>query len=213
MARPKRTTAQREQDLAELLRLLRRGWTQRQAAERLGVAPSQIAYDWKVLLKRLQVEQMGDTEALRNQKVEQLLEVRREAWEAWERSKQDRERRTAETITETEGGGQPAGQTRTKAVKQVEGRLPEDAYLRTVIMTIQEEAKLDGCAAPLKIAPTTPDGTEPARTGTDQLLALLLSLPAPSGATALPGQSQAEPAPATGSATWSAANGVAPLPE
>src|SRR5262245_2052021 len=122
MAAPKRTKAQRELDRAEMLKLLRRGWTKARIGERLGVHRTQVDYDWNAVLKELQADRERDTEKLIEAKKEEYAEVKREAWDAWERSKEDKERRVAETTTEGGGEGEGQGDRRTKAVKAVEGR-------------------------------------------------------------------------------------------
>jgi hypothetical protein len=107
-------------------------------------------------------EVMAQRAALTAEKRAQLRELRKEAWEAWERSKGDRER----TVTETRPGAlcpkckgqgkdarvkgrvchQCSGTGRMKDSKKViqvhEGRLPSNEYLKTIIETLREEAEL-----------------------------------------------------------------------
>lgn len=158
MTGPKRTPEQRELDLARMVKLLRRGLSKTQIAEQLGVSRGQIVYDWKQVLARLQADRDKDAKATVAAKLEEYREVKAEAWAAWERSKEDKERRTAETVTETSGGGEPPGQSRTKAVKQIEGRLPDHDYLNTVLKCLEAERELEGLDPPKKLRLGGEDG-------------------------------------------------------
>ncbi len=160
MASRKRTETEREADLAEVARLDRRGWSQREIAERMNVSQQQVCYDLKMLRRRYAAAQKPETAAAVEEKRQQFREVRKEAWDAWERSKENREREVKEKISGILGGEASATQ-KLKAVRTIEGRLPENEYLRTILMTLREEAELDALYPPKKIAPTNPEGTEP----------------------------------------------------
>src|SRR5262245_27140041 len=80
---------QREERLAEVARLHRQGMTQVEIAKALGVSQPQIAYDLRVLRIRYQTTQIEDHGELVAEKLAQYRDIRREAWEAWERNKQD----------------------------------------------------------------------------------------------------------------------------
>jgi hypothetical protein len=105
---------------------------------------------------------MAQRAALTVEKRAQLRELRKEAWEAWERSKGDRQRVVTETrpgalCPKCKGQGKDArvkgrvchqcsGTGRMKDSKKViqvhEGRLPSNEYLKTIIETLREEAEL-----------------------------------------------------------------------
>jgi hypothetical protein len=107
-------------------------------------------------------EVMAQRAALTAEKRAQLRELRKEAWEAWERSKGDRQRVVTETrpgalCPKCKGQGKDArvkgrvchqcsGTGRMKDSKKViqvhEGRLPSNEYLKTIIETLREEAEL-----------------------------------------------------------------------
>lgn len=91
-----RSVEQREQDRTILSQLMRRGYTRQQAAEKLGITLAAIDTDWKVLMRRMRKGMDKDVEALVGAKLEEYAEVKREAWEAWEASKQQIVTRTVE---------------------------------------------------------------------------------------------------------------------
>jgi hypothetical protein len=156
MRGPKRTPTQREADLEKAAKMDRRGFTQQQIADELGVHRTQIEYDLKALRKRYAATQLSETGEAVSEKVEQLREVRAEAWLAWERSKQDKEKRVNEKVTEPAEPSQSgaAGDASPKTVREeiqrvkdvitTEGRLPANEYLRTIIDSLAEECKLRG---------------------------------------------------------------------
>src|SRR5262249_34737583 len=80
-------------------------------------------------------------------------QLEREYWEAWQRSRQDRERTVQEKTTA------PAGD-RLKAGTRSEGPDGNPKFLRGVGRCIEMRCKIIGTFAALKTAPTTPDGQE-----------------------------------------------------
>jgi hypothetical protein len=146
-----RTKTQREADAAEVERLDRRGYSQREIASRVGVAPSQVCYDLKLLRKRYQDTQLAERSAAVAEKLEQYREVRREAWEAWDRSKDNKEKEIKEKISNLAQQAEPGTGEKLKAVITTEGRLPGNEYLRTIVQTFQDERELLGLDAPKKL--------------------------------------------------------------
>jgi len=163
VAAPKRTPTEREEALAEVAKWDRRGYSVRAIAAKMGVSHVQVVYDLKIVKQRYRDTVLEERAALVAQKIEQLREVRQEAWNAWEASKENCERQVKEKISESlDAHGNPTAETlqRMKAVITTEGRLPSNEYLTTILRTFEEEADLQGLYAPTKIAPTTPDGTK-----------------------------------------------------
>src|SRR5262245_27868678 len=146
-AGPKRTRTQREADLAETARLDRMGFTQREIAERIGVSSVQICFDLRKLRKRY-VEQAN---VHAGEKIGELLagyrDVRREAWQAWERSCLETRRVTTRT-----GGKHGEAVTTT-----VEARLPGAEYMQVVLDTYAAERKLLGLDQEAPALFMTPD--------------------------------------------------------
>lgn len=77
----------------EVAKLFLRGWTQCQLAEHYGVTQSLISQDIKAVREEWKTEVTEDLMQL----AEEMREVKREAWEGWERSCEDAETRTRKT--------------------------------------------------------------------------------------------------------------------
>ncbi len=141
MAANKRTKTEREEALAETAKWDRRGCSLRDIASKMGVDHKQVDYDLKIIRRRYAESTLMERGAMVAEKIAQLQEVRAEAWEAWEVSKTNKERQVKEKVTE--GGAGPDHQAeRLKAIITTEGRLPENAYLQTVLKTLEDEADL-----------------------------------------------------------------------
>jgi hypothetical protein len=149
-------------DGVQIGRLDRRGYDVHEIADRLGISEDEVRKTIEEVHTKYMNEVMAQRAALTAEKRAQLRELRKEAWEAWERSKGDRER----TVTETRPGAlcpkckgqgkdarvkgrvchQCSGTGRMKDSKKViqvhEGRLPSNEYLKTIIETLREEAEL-----------------------------------------------------------------------
>jgi predicted transcriptional regulator len=139
-----RKKATREEDLARVAKLDRRGYSQADIARVIGVSQPQICED----LKKIREHYRAAANATYAEKVEekraQLREVRSQAWKAWEKSKKDGTRWAEEVTTGASGD-------RTKTTEAKEGRLPDATYLRVVIETLRDECALDGLNQPQKL--------------------------------------------------------------
>jgi predicted transcriptional regulator len=157
----------REENLAKMAQLMRRGYTQSVIARELGISQAQVSYDWKQLRQELRESRADkDVKDAVDLQLEQLAEVKMEAWRAWEKSKEDARRVEQEewpvrTCVKCDGKGQikvvgPSKAMTTclkcggkgetggpgKAVTEVEGRLPGHQYLEAIIKCLKEEAEL-----------------------------------------------------------------------
>jgi hypothetical protein len=138
----KRTELQRETDRAEMMRMLRRGYTHSMVAERLGVARSMVSYDFQVVMKQIIADRTADTEAIIAAKLQEYAEVKREAWEAWERSKEDVTRRTREGSSRSDGKGESSEGKRVSETTEI--RTGDPRYLETVLNCLKAERELLG---------------------------------------------------------------------
>jgi predicted transcriptional regulator len=146
MAPPKhKSKIAREEHLEEVARLDRRGYSTYDIARKLGVTQGQVSYDIKKIRDRYAKMATEHYAAKVAQKRVEYREVRKEAWEAWERSKEDARRRVEETGT----GG--SGSTWEKTAETTEGRLPDNSYLKTIVDTLKAECDLEGLNKPLRI--------------------------------------------------------------
>jgi predicted transcriptional regulator len=160
--RPKVPRSVPMKGMVQVAMMDRRGYDIHEIADRLGISEDAVQKSIEEVHTRYMNEVMAQRAALTAEKRVQLRELRKEAWEAWERSKGDRER----TVTETRPGAlcqkckgqgkdakvrgrvchQCSGTGRMKDSKKViqvhEGRLPSNEYLKTIIETLREEAEL-----------------------------------------------------------------------
>jgi hypothetical protein len=90
--------------------------------------------------KRQEVE---DRAAKVRAKLEEYRDIRREAWLAYDRSQKDTFKEQSEyAISEDEG--LEGSEQRIKRIVTIEGRLPENAYLTTIMNTLKAERELLG---------------------------------------------------------------------
>lgn len=140
---PKRSKDRREADLTVMVQLLRRGVTRREAARQLGVHESQVSYDWKKLLKQLREERGYDARAHKDVLLEQILEVRAEAWKAWDHSNARMlEEVTRQVYEQVMASVQATGELPKGVSVKLKSNPPAD-YLRAVLESIREEGKLE----------------------------------------------------------------------
>ncbi|MGL6095357.1 MAG: hypothetical protein ACRC7O_06105 [Fimbriiglobus sp.] len=161
--RRKRTHLSRAEAMDEVARYDRRGYTVAQIAELVKVSRKQVEKDLKDIragLFRRAVEERG---LLVQEKLDQLREVRSEAWLAWERSKSDRVREVEELAaaykTKEQKAAEKQGKSsdsalsgaevnkRLEVYKRVltkEGRTPAAEYLVVVMKCLSTEAELLG---------------------------------------------------------------------
>jgi hypothetical protein len=132
---------QRELDLAEVSKLAGRGMTKLAIAKKLGKDPKQIRRDWATCLARLNESRNNDTASVRDQLIDEARQVKEEAWEEWDRSKQERVRRMAET---TSDGGGAEGEKKQKTSIVTEDRLAEPAYLNVILKANDQISELVG---------------------------------------------------------------------
>ncbi len=140
---------QRRRQVAELYL---RSWTQTAIAERLGVTQPTICEDLKRIRQQWRESAIRDFDAAREQELQKLDLVEREAWAAWERSQQVQE----STRVTQDGSGK-------RAQKTVEHPVGDPRYLEQVHKCIAARRALLGLDAPTRIAPVMPDGEEPFR--------------------------------------------------
>jgi predicted transcriptional regulator len=150
MARPRgakghRKPSTREQDLATIMKLDRRGYSQHEIAKVIGVSQSQISVDLKLVRSRYKEVSAEEYRTKVEEKRAQYREIRKEAWRAWERSKKE-----ALKVVEEERVT-PEGNELAKTVTTKEQRLPDSGYLRIIIESLRDESALDGLNQPQKL--------------------------------------------------------------
>lgn len=148
-----KSETEREQVLAFVAKLDRRGYTQfdikYELQRELGIDVSQpmISIYLKQIRLRYREQQIIERRVKVNEKVEQLRDIRREAWDAWRRSSEDATKMVEEFGSEMEAVGQDDYVTSERLLKRIstsEGRLPDNAYLQTIRAALKDERDLLG---------------------------------------------------------------------
>jgi hypothetical protein len=135
---------QRRQKVADLQL---QGWTQMAIAAEVGISQALVSNDLARIRQSWRESAIRDFDAARDQELQKLDRIEREAWAAWQRSQQP----TQSATLNGEGGNQKARRT----VKNQNG---DPRFLEIVLRCSEARRKLLGLDAPTMIAPTTPDG-------------------------------------------------------
>jgi len=148
----KRTKAQRDADLEKIASMHFRGLRQKEIAEKFGLTQAQISHDLKEIYKRMPLVDRPKSDRYRKRNLGELAEIKRECWDAWARSKQNKEVQIQEKSTKEykgKGGNAPTSPTESlKAALRSEEQCGNPAFLAEVRRAIQEENKLLGLCAP-----------------------------------------------------------------
>jgi hypothetical protein len=130
--------------------LILRGTTNHlEICQQLGMDPGQrstITRDVAAIKEQWRESALRDFDEARGRELEKLALVEKEAWLAWERSKEEGSRKRTT----------PDGEETVK-----EKRDGNAAFLEAVLKCIAKRCALLGLDSPLKVAPTTPDGQSP----------------------------------------------------
>jgi transcriptional regulator with XRE-family HTH domain len=173
----RRTPTERVQSLARIAEMDRKGYTQVQIAEAIGVSESQISQDLRQIRLDYRNSYRWEYEERVEEKLQQLREVRKEAWEAWERSKLPVTKKTSRSVAPLRVGKKGKRQSDeddevefvdledadnpllklqlVETVEVVEQRLPASEYLTIVLKTYEAERDILGLDAAKKIDITT----------------------------------------------------------
>jgi len=103
-------------------------------------------------------------DAAKREELASIENLKREYWQAWERSLDEKTKTRTEQSTapdRVDKKGNPIkAKGSAKATVEKEMMLGNPAYLAGIQWCISERAKILGLYAPNKIAPTTPDGKD-----------------------------------------------------
>ena len=125
------------------------GLPQISIAQELGVSQATVCRDLRALHKQWRESDIRDFDQAVTVQLKKLDRVEREAWAAWERSKQP-----LESTTVVSDGSAKRAQ---KLVKQQAG---DPRYLELALKCSAARRALLGLDAPTKISPTSPDGEQ-----------------------------------------------------
>lgn len=149
MGRTKREDVQIEQRRQSVASLFLRGWTQSAIAHELKVSQPTISGDLKAIRREWRDSRIRDFDEAVVVELKKLEVVEREAWAAWERSRQPLE--TSRIVQ---------GETGKHLEKTVQQQVGNPRFLDQVQKSIAGRRSLLGLDAPVRVAPTSPDGSE-----------------------------------------------------
>lgn len=142
---PRFNKAEREILKLKIADLMAQDKTEPEIAGLLGVTQQLISYYWKQIRKEWREQRTASTDEYFNKQLMEIRAIRREAWAAWEASKQAVE---VTTTSKTEGAGDGEASLRAQVRRQTQTGDPR--YLALVQWCDEREAKLLGLDAPTK---------------------------------------------------------------
>lgn len=160
--------------MARVAKLDRRGYTQVEIAKDVKLSQAMVSIYLRNLRQRYFDSVTKDRTEMVGEKLEQYREVRREAWDAWERSKKNKgkvvkemakaRRNDDENEQEEESAYRNVKKRKRKTLASIEarmelvkeimtreGRLPASEYLRIILDTYEAERQLLGLDEAVKI--------------------------------------------------------------
>jgi hypothetical protein len=144
---PKRKPAEREADLLETAQRYARGESYREIAAVINshrtyqLSHQTISKDVVEILKRWRATAAAEISEAKAAELLRINQLEREAWMAWERSKEDAQRRKSVRT---------GGDTPDRVELNVEGQCGDPRYLQQVQWCIERRCKLLGLDAPTK---------------------------------------------------------------
>lgn len=155
MSAPKRTEFEAERDRELIARLYLRGKSQQEITDELNtqyysndpISRQQISYDIRLIIDRWERSAVNHIEQRKAQELAKLNLVETAAWDGFEKSLQDREKR----ITGINARGSIDTTTQ-------EGQAGDPRYLDIILKCVDKRCQILGLDAPTKIAPTDPTG-------------------------------------------------------
>lgn len=151
MAANTRTEDQIRQDRARAAELYKEGWTQSRIAQEIGVSQAQISYDLAAIRKEWRESALRDFDAAKMRELEKIDLIESEAWEAYHRSKEERQKAVKEKVE-----GDTSGRTKVQVTtEKVDG---DPRFLSQIMACIDRRCKILGINAPERHELTGKDG-------------------------------------------------------
>lgn len=114
-----------------MMKLICRGYSKQAIADELGVHRTNIVRDYKEVMKEVLAEQTLNTKRHIRKVLAQIAEVKKEAYEQWDRSKQPKTSRRSET-----------SDLGSKESETVEEQLGDPRYLQIILNCLVQERDL-----------------------------------------------------------------------
>lgn len=148
MTSSKQSTKRRKMELRrqEIAGLYKKGITnQAKIGEMLGITRVTVWKDLKVLNERWKESALIDLDAAKGQLLDELNDLKRNYWEAWEQSREEAKTKTLKAKSDNKGNPTPDTQT-----VKTEEQCGDPRYLQGIEKCLQETAKILGLYAPVK---------------------------------------------------------------
>lgn len=150
MARGRRSTAQRENDLAIIAERYLRGYRQQDIADELDLTQPTVSNDLKTLYERWRESSLMDIDEAKARELARIDELERTYWLEWEASKKTKEvKTTKKTQGKPDQQGNPTTEKAEASVRKEE-RFGDPRYLAGVQWCIQRRCAILGIDAPSK---------------------------------------------------------------
>ncbi|WP_338871683.1 hypothetical protein WBJ53_26035 [Spirosoma sp. SC4-14] len=149
---------------ATVSNLYRKGWTQMEIADEVGVSQGQISQDLEAIRIEWRNSMLMD---FNEKKAEELAKIdyrEQILWQAWERSMQPLKKKSTKMKGEVDTGQRYQDKKKNQQVKNLETtetteeRLGDPRYMQGIERCAQQRIELLGLAAPIKVAQTDPEG-------------------------------------------------------
>lgn len=148
MGRTPREDLQIEKRRQQVAELYLQGWTQSAIACELAVSQPTISADLKAVRREWRDSRIRDFDEAVGTELKKIERIEREAWAAWARSQQP-----SESTRIVQGDGSK------HVEKSVHQQVGNPRFLEQIHKTSAARRALLGLDAPVRIAPTSPDGT------------------------------------------------------
>jgi hypothetical protein len=138
---------------ADVAHLYCQGWTQSRIAAKHGVSQNMISVDLAYIRRQWRATMTERYDALLDEQLGKVDACEREAWDAWERSKQNAKRKTTKgkAVRGPDGRYLPPDAPQVETV--TEGQCGDPRYLTIVLQCVERRCKMIGAEAPPPIPP------------------------------------------------------------
>lgn len=134
-----RKAVEREVDRTKLIRMVSRDYSMEEIGRELNISTNRVYLEYKIILKQLRKERLDLTEEVIEQKLLEYKEIKREAWDAWERSK------SSHIITKSkQTSGGMGGKLTYEDTQTTETRVGDNSYLAVVLECLKAEREIQG---------------------------------------------------------------------
>lgn len=150
---------QRDAKLVQVAALYLAGKSQSEIGAELGHGQQMISYYLRKMQAEWRTQYSADVATIMTAQLARIDLIEATAWEEYERSQANAQRRVTTTSKEPVGSGEDGGtRTTTRTQLHTEGRLGDPRYLERISWCVEQRIKICGGYAPTKGELSGPDG-------------------------------------------------------